>query len=540
MKRDIFFFVLIVFFIAFSWNSLLADETRAQFEQSSRIKSTSGLLTDVWDDLYLYTWYVGTLEDKHYLWTNLSNLQKDHVTFDENAYQWATDEKENILGKPGWDSNNAFALGYAGNIPGIEKWKFGFMGNFQTFDFDTRTDNANYSETLSGSDKTEFYDSSWSGSTQKEDDYIWLINFGRPINDELSLSGAWYHWNSDQEKKTDTGTYSGSRLNGKNQGFNFNNTWNEYKLKESGDTASAGFNLYKEDWYFQLIQGYADFDFNHFEIDWTKNIIKNSLNEGSETKTEGKDLTDFAGNENRSDFGFDLFLRVIRQWGGDIWKKTFIWGWVGFHPEDGDYSADQTTKSYRDYPNDYGYDTAVNYDIDGYVDWNEFNTGIATKTFMNFSERILFAWGINYEYLEHSINIDYDNVVYYIERVGGKNVVKSTVTSYGDHLKSKKYYWSFPVAFEVNFLKNLVGRVGAKWTLTDSNLDSSFDKKLNDETDSPYWMDGEEIFIGSKSTLTTYSFGLGWRFSEYLQIDLMNFTDLEDMSEWQMSATLIW
>jgi hypothetical protein len=501
-----------------------------------------GLLLDAWDNLYLYTWHVGTL-DKHYLWTNLSNLQKDNVSYDEDTYKWSTDEKENILGRPGWDSNDSYVIGYAGDLPWLEEWNFGFMYNYQTSDLENRTDNADYSVSYSGSDVTDYYYDTWEASDDDTVDHLWMLSAGRSLNENLTFGVAWYHWYNDRDITSSNGSYTATYFNGLMQDFTFNEELNEYYLEEDGDTVSLGINLYKEDWYFQLLQCYIDLDYNQTTIDWSKKVINNTMNEGSQTKTEGKDLSDFAGNEDRSDFGFDLLLRGVRKWDGDFWKKTFVWAWLGFHPEDGDYTADKVTRSYIAYPNNYEEEVSAEYDIDGVVDWDELNAGFLTKSFMNFGERVLFAWGIQFEWWDYALEINYDNIVYYFDTVDDD--VKSSVTSYKDHVNWSKYCWSFPVALEVSFLKNLVGRVGAKWSLTDLDMEESFSEESGSDEDNTgsshsYWFEGNDDFTDSKTSSTSYSFGLGWRFNEYLQLDLTSFTDLDDMNEWQLSATLIW
>lgn len=546
MKKYFISLALITFMMTFcSSDWAFSDETRAQFEQSSRAKATAGLLLDEWDNLYLYTWHVGTAEN-NYLWTNLSNLQKDNVSFDLDGYEWSTDEKENILGRPGWDSNNSYAVGYEGGLPWFETFNVGFMFNYQTSSHENKTDNYSLTSSFAGEDVTDYVSDTWQSSSDAIDEHVWLLSAGRKINDELSWGATWYHWYNDHDIDTDSGTYNATNLNNEPQSFTFNNARNEYDFEERGDTISFGLNWFKEDWAFQTLQAFVDLDFNQTKIEWSKKITSNSTNEGTQTITNGKDLSDFHGNEDRSDFGFDILLRAVRQWDGDIWKKTFVWTWVGFHPEDGDYDADQKVTSYWDYSDeDWGESTVVNYDIDGDVEWDELNLGITTKTFMNFGERVLFAWGVTYEWWDYSIELNYDSVVHAVEIIDGVNKEVSHVTSYWDNADLTKYRWSFPVALEISFLKNLVGRVGAKWTLTDIDRDTSEGSEFDDDniyggSSSNYWSDSFDVNTESKSSSTSYSFGLGWRFNEYLQLDLTEFTDLDDMNEWQLSATLIW
>jgi hypothetical protein len=523
----------------FLCGSTIADETRNQFEQSARLKATSGLLLDDWDQLYQYTWYVGSL-NKNFLWTNLSNYQKDNVAYNDDTYNWTTDEKENILGHPGWDSNNSYSLGFAGKLPvsWLEKWKFGFIYNYQVSKVDFRTDTFNQESALSTLD-------SWNETKDDNKEHVWMLSTGRSVNDDLSISVSWYHWQNKQVSDNSIGNYE-NFFNDK--GVLINNTKNEtrndYKLEDNGDTLSIGFDYrYDDQW---THQGYVDLDYNQLKVIRQSEIIQLFSNSGSITKVEGKDISNFDGNENRKDFGFDVCYRPIYNNNGDFWKRSSLTLNMGFHPEDGDFWGDKTKINY--YP-DARPTITMDYDIDGKVEWDEFNLGAQAKTTINFGERILFAWALNFDWYDFEHVVGYDNVVYYYDESASK--VKSNITSYKDSIDLQRYCWSLPVAMEITFHKKLVGRLGAQWTLVDSESKSSFDTKYNNEIRDFYYnaltsyssskdINGTSVNNTSRNTATTYSFGLGWQFNEYLKIDLTEFTDLEDMNDWQLSAALMW
>jgi hypothetical protein len=515
---------------------VMADETRQQFERSSRNKATVGLFKDSWDNLIDFAWFSGTLTNENYLWTNLANLQSDNVyngtvnkSFRDNGYDWAKDEKEDILGTPGWDSNNSFALGYLGNPVGTEGWNMGFVYNYQTADYKNETDNSNYSN-VNGN--TAYYDDWTINADQSYDtlEHLWLLNGGIVLSEQLGIGFSWYHWNNDQKWNTSQGSETRSYYSG---GSSYSRTDNdyEYKLKDIGDTLALGA-------FFQLnddlaVSGVLDIDYNQTKINYDRTVV---VANGGETNYEGYDTnnTTFLGNEDRSDFGFDLELEAVKKWGGDFWERTEFYVWVGWHPEDGDYWGSNDNRTSGKY-------TVYN-DIDGDISYDEINWGAEGKSFINFGDRVHFAWGMSFSMYNAKYDLNYD----WVDNPGQNS---STV---GNEYKIDydSYYWSFPVALEVDFLKYLTGRVGARWSLTDYNGDkdpytsweSNYDMGYNpDQAGSTGWYSGEKTISNeSRNTSTAYSFGLGWKFNEYLQIDLTDFTDLTDMNDWQLSLTLKW
>ena len=496
--------------------SLLADETREQFERSSREQATVGLFKDKWDDFIDYSWFSGTLTNENYLWTNLSNLQSDNSgksvneNFRDSGYEWSKDTKENILGVPGWESNDSFAFGYLGNPVGTEGWNMGFVYNYQTHDNNSTTESYN----------PVTFTTTTTDTSAEMVEHLWMLNGGMVLSDELGIGFSWYHWNNDHERSSNSGSYMRNGSNWSNYDKSY-----EYNLEEQGDTLSFGA-------YYQMdddlaVAGVLDIDYNQTEITYGFSEVTTMHNYYDSTDIEGNDEAGyFKGNEDRDDFGFDLLLEAIKKWNGDFWERTEFYLWVGWHPEDGEYWGSQEEI--------FGATRTVPWDVDGTLEWEELNWGFEGRSFINFGDRVHFAWALTFEMFNVEHNFDYDYVM-------NPGTASSSETSYDNNLDYDAYYWSFPVALEVDFLKCLTGRVGARWTLSD------YDGK--DKTDSSYggypdaypaetsWTD---ISTDSKTTSTVYSFGLGWRFNEYLQIDLTDFTDLTDMNEWQLSLTLMW
>ena len=114
---------------------------------------------------------------------------------------------------------------------------------------------------------------------------------------------------------------------------------------------------------------------------------------------------------------------------------------------------------------------------------------------------------------------------------------------------------SFPVCVEFNVKNPLVFRLGAihsiNLTETTTNMDlidaspGLVHTERGDGTVTDVFIDNPNLEdIGSSeditvsSSNTTYTYGLGYTVSENLQIDLMGFSDLTDLSNWRVSATL--
>lgn len=111
-----------------------------------------------------------------------------------------------------------------------------------------------------------------------------------------------------------------------------------------------------------------------------------------------------------------------------------------------------------------------------------------------------------------------------------------------------------PVGMEFYFFQPLVLRLGAvhTWDLDDYTVvhnliqyepertrtvlgDGTVTETLDDPGQEPV---GSEESYYDKTPTTNYSYGIGWNVNENLQIDLMGFSDLTDLSNWRLSATL--
>lgn len=114
--------------------------------------------------------------------------------------------------------------------------------------------------------------------------------------------------------------------------------------------------------------------------------------------------------------------------------------------------------------------------------------------------------------------------------------------------------FAVPVGVEFYLAKPLVFRLGAQHTLsyndftTVTNLDDYEPERtrlvLGDGTTTETMIDPDPMPVGSEEIdtytlpVTNYYYGLGWQVTKNLQIDLMGFNELTDLSNWRLSAML--
>jgi hypothetical protein len=114
--------------------------------------------------------------------------------------------------------------------------------------------------------------------------------------------------------------------------------------------------------------------------------------------------------------------------------------------------------------------------------------------------------------------------------------------------------FNIPVGTEFDFSKHLVLRLGVDHTITINDLTTTYTLEAwdpaytsydqEDGTSYEYYADpstrpeNTSENNTSKVSSTMYYYGIGWKVTDNLQIDLMNFNDLTDIGSWRLSATL--
>jgi hypothetical protein len=114
--------------------------------------------------------------------------------------------------------------------------------------------------------------------------------------------------------------------------------------------------------------------------------------------------------------------------------------------------------------------------------------------------------------------------------------------------------FNIPVGAEFDFSKHLVLRLGADHTITINDLTTThtleaWDPEYTyyDQEDGTNYETYQDPSARPENTsennttkvpATMYYYGIGWKVTDNLQIDLMNFSDLTDIGDWRLSATL--
>lgn len=187
------------------------------------------------------------------------------------------------------------------------------------------------------------------------------------------------------------------------------------------------------------------------------------------------------------------------------------------------------------------------------------SVGLISNTFVTFSEKVEMAIGLGLE----SYNRDYTTTA-----VGSFNQTVAyndgdpaemndyTQVSTGTFNQVDKYTESntrltTPVCVEFHITKPFVFRLGARHTFgyfnstrTDHVENSPVTTTYTDawgvvtnSLEDPYENENGESYTYKEATSTLdYSYGAGWAISKNLQIDLMGFAKLDDMTNWKLSA----
>ena len=191
--------------------------------------------------------------------------------------------------------------------------------------------------------------------------------------------------------------------------------------------------------------------------------------------------------------------------------------------------------------------------------------GIKGKVIYDLTDKVIFAFGMAFSanttdtlWVE---SIDGSSVYTYDDGDNQPNDYDdyTSTTTYSSSIQTKTTAGtqsiSFPVCVEFNVAKPLVFRLGARHSISLTEATTNIDL----QSASPGLVhtvhgDGtvEDIFtenptleeIGSSEdrtdseSNTSYTYGMGYTVSENLQIDLMGFSDLTDLSNWRVSATM--
>ncbi len=196
---------------------------------------------------------------------------------------------------------------------------------------------------------------------------------------------------------------------------------------------------------------------------------------------------------------------------------------------------------------------------------SENNFGFGMDWYHFFEGNVTFGMGIRYSWdmisRQNIESVTMLDSIYYENGDGMRDANDSIAVMTGNYTVQNDYTYyersfSMPVAIEFPvFKENLLVRLGANYSCT--YIDEQ-DIYIMTELEPSKWEivygDGstEERFVStnqtydpfqtdisySKDISLTYSYGLGWKVSDNLTIDMMNFYNLTNLSVWNLSATL--
>jgi hypothetical protein len=228
----------------------------------------------------------------------------------------------------------------------------------------------------------------------------------------------------------------------------------------------------------------------------------------------------------------------------------------------GDDAVDYDLQTRSEIFDDYTYDTTRTLT---YYDGSTSTKGLSfgTKQLFTISERLKFGVGLFFITSSYSDSLATRdttvNVIAYDNGDTLQTILDFTATTWSSETWMTKTSGStkefiIPLGLEFYLAKPLVFRLGAQHTLsfndyntTTSRIDYQAERTLivfGDGSELPIYPDPgpapDDVEVTETESVpkTDYFYGIGWRVSNYFQIDLMGFNNVTDLSNWRLSATL--
>jgi len=262
-----------------------------------------------------------------------------------------------------------------------------------------------------------------------------------------------------------------------------------------------------------------------------------------------------------SGMGVDVELKSFYDY-NDYAQGRFYLGFfmnmLSYHDDAAEYYNKYTENIYNDFT--WNYDTTVtNHDGSS----NYMGVRLGTKQLFEVSERLNLGFGLFFSMSNYTEEDTAQNnsvaVVEYDDNDGMTNDFDDyTTTTWSSRTWMTKTTgavksFSVPVGIEFYLAEPVVFRLGARHTLSINDYTTVHDMidydpertrtVRGDGTVSESMIDPGNQAAGSEEsdteTLpdTDYFYGIGWQVTDNLQIDLMGFNELTDLSNWKLSAT---
>jgi hypothetical protein len=277
----------------------------------------------------------------------------------------------------------------------------------------------------------------------------------------------------------------------------------------------------------------------------------------SDNFTEGDTLDSLRLPESGN--RIDVELKMFWDW-ADYAEGRF---YVGYFMQSVDYGSDAVAYNWGAETQDYTfeqYDTS--YTISWYDGGHSVNgIRVGTKQLFTVSDRLLFGFGFfwatrsyddsttqrdtsvvarRYEYND-TLFTDYNTWTYSSE-------------TWATEVSGSVNTFTIPVGVEFYVAQPVVFRMGAQHSITKNDLTTTrtltdWEPEVmhyRDDANTEYWTytgpgnrpENSEVTDTELIPATSYYYGLGWQVNRNLQIDLMSFNDITDMTNWRLSATL--
>jgi len=301
------------------------------------------------------------------------------------------------------------------------------------------------------------------------------------------------------------------------------------------------------------------------------------LNREEESIINGTDVTYTDPDDPTSDFTYITSIDsvMLPQSGSRIGAELKLFYnynedaqgrfYVGYSTESYDYDDNAMDWSYTTSAAEYAdftYDTAatVTY-YDGSMSHNCLTAG--TKQLFHINDRFRFGLGLFFSITSVSADSliqqeDVRDVQVYDDGDGVDDIDDyRTVTTFSqtwmDNVDGDTKTFMIPVGAEFNISDPVVFRLGVRYTLDYNDITTTrelidyqpqtIEWNFGDGTDTTfvdqdYTEEGWQTTDGSTVSSTNYVYGIGWAVNDNLQIDLMHFDEITQLTNWRISATL--
>ncbi len=237
--------------------------------------------------------------------------------------------------------------------------------------------------------------------------------------------------------------------------------------------------------------------------------------------------------------------------------------YLGYFTESYDYGDNATEFSYMTNEESYDYFQWDTTSTITYYDGSNSTSGfkVGTKQLFNVSDRLNFGIGLLFTSSSYSNEITttdtsvditvYDNG----DTIAGYEDYTETVWSsqtWRTDVDGSLTSFAIPVGVEFHISDPIVFRLGARHTMSyneyttiDTLVDyepertrtEHGDGTVEEDIDQDYVDDYSKAVETETTSATDYYYGIGWQATDNLQIDLMHFEQLTDLTNWRLSVT---